>query len=108
MLGGNIKNRIKNSKKIKLISPKELFDSNEKFDLVFNSDSLTEIDYKNQKKYINFIKKNSKTFYSINHEKNKHTVFNLMKSFSSKNKFIYSKSIYWMRKGYLEEIFKFN
>ena len=47
MLGGNIKNRIKNSKKIKLISPKELFDSNEKFDLVFNSDSLTEIDYKN-------------------------------------------------------------
>jgi len=108
MLGGNIKNRIKNSKKIKLISPKELFDSNEKFDLVFNSDSLTEIDYKNQKKYINFIKKNSKTFYSINHEKNKHTVFNLMKYFSSKNKFIYNKSIYWMRKGYLEEIFKFN
>ena len=108
VLGSNKKNKIKNSKKIKLVSPKELFDSNEKFDLVFNSDSLTEIDFKNQKKYTNFIKNNSKNFYSINHERNKHTVFNLMNSLSSKNRFIYSKNIYWMRRGYLEEIFKFN
>ena len=104
----NIKNKIKNSKKIKLVSPKDLFDKNEKFDLVFNSDSLTEIDYKNQKKYINFIKKNSKNFYSVNHEKNKHTVFDLMNSLHSKNKFSYSKNIYWIDRRYLEEIFKLN
>lgn len=99
------KNKIRNSKKIKLVSPKDLFDKNEKFDLVFNSDSLTEIDYKNQKKYINFIKKNSKNFYSINHEKNKHTVFDLMNSTHSKNKFSYNKNLYWIDRRYLEEIF---
>ena len=90
--------------KIKIISPNYLFKNNEKFDLIFNCDSLTEIDVLNQKKYINFIKDNTNFFYSINHESNNKTVTNL---FSKTNFIEYDKKLYWLRKGYLEEYFRF-
>ena len=63
--------------KIKIISPKYLFNEKKIYDLVFNSDSITEIDTINQKKYVNFITENTKYFYSINHESNKNKVCKL-------------------------------
>ena len=90
--------------KIKIISPNYLFNKNIKYDLIFNSDSITEIDSVNQNKYINFIKKNAKYFYSINHESNKNRVNNL---FSNTNILAVEKNLYWLRRGYLEEHFKF-
>ena len=90
--------------KIKIISSNYLFNNKTKYDLVFNSDSLTEIDYLTQNKYIDFIKKNANYFYSINHESNKEKVTNL---FSKVNIREYDKNLYWLRKGYLEEHFKF-
>ena len=90
--------------KIKIISPNYLFDKNIKYDLIFNSDSMTEIDSINQNKYINFIKENAKYFYSINHESNKNRVNNL---FSNTNILAVEKNLYWLRRGYLEEHFKF-
>ena len=91
-------------KKIKLISPEFLFSNQIKFDFVFNSDSFSEIDYANQKKYAKFLKKNSKIFFSINHEYNEYKVNDF---FETNNNTKYSKNLYWLRKGYVEEIFKF-
>ncbi len=91
-------------KNIKVVSPQFLFSNNVKFDLVFNSDSFTEIDFINQKKYQKYLKKNSKIFLSINHENNHYKVSDY---FDTKNPNKYSKNLYWLRRGYVEEIFKF-
>lgn len=91
-------------KNIKLVSPEFLFSKNIKFDLAFNSDSFTEIDIINQKKYARYLKKNSKIFFSINHEYNLYKVSDF---FNTKNPDKYSRNLYWLRKGYLEEIFRF-
>tara|TARA_Y100001935_G_C17290730_1_gene503147 strand:+ start:646 stop:1773 length:1128 start_codon:yes stop_codon:yes gene_type:complete len=90
--------------KIKIISPNYLFNNEEKYDLVFNSDSFTEIDTLSQVKYVNFISEKTKYFYSINHECNKNKVSDL---FSKKKINEFKKNLYWLRKGYLEEHFKF-
>lgn len=90
--------------KIKIISPNYLFNNEISFDLVFNSDSLTEIDDENQKKYVNLIKDSTKYFYSINHESNKNKVTDLFSNIKTK---YHDKNLYWMRKGYLEEHFIF-
>ena len=90
--------------KIKIVSSNYLFNDNNNFDLVFNSDSITEIDMLTQKKYINFIKKNSKYFYSINHESNKNKVIDLFDNIKIDET---ERNLYWLRKGYLEEHFKF-
>lgn len=73
--------------------------------MIFNSDSITEIDSISQKKYVKFIKEKAKYFYSINHESNKNKVKDL---FSEANASEYDRDLYWLRKGYLEEHFKFN
>ena len=91
-------------KNIKVISPEFLFSKNIKFDLVFNSDSFTEIDFANQKKYEKYLKKNTKIFLSINHEYNKYKVSDF---FDTKNLNKYSRNLYWLRKGYVEEQFGF-
>ena len=90
--------------KIKIVSPNYLFKDDNNFDLVFNSDSITEIDMLTQKKYVNFIKKNTKYFYSINHESNKNKVIDLFDNFKIDE---IERNLYWLRKGYLEEHFKF-
>ena len=90
--------------KIKIISPNYLFNNEEKYDLVFNSDSFTEIDTLSQIKYVNFISEKTNYFYSINHECNKNKVSEL---FSKKKINEFRKNLYWLRKGYLEEHFKF-
>ena len=90
--------------KIKVISPDYLFKNNYNFDLIFNSDGITEIDSLTQRKYISFIKGNSKYFYSINHESNESRVINLFDNLKIKGT---ERNLYWLRKGYLEEHFKF-
>jgi len=97
--------KFSNDEKIKILSPNSLFSNNIKYDLVFNSDSFTEIDINNQKKYSDYIIKNSKFFFSINHESNKNKVTEF---FPKKNIKIYEKNLYWLRKGYLEENFLLN
>ena len=90
--------------KFKIISPDFLFKNCNNFDLIFNSDSITEIDSLTQSKYISFIKDNSKYFYSINHESNRHRVIDLFDNFKIEET---ERNLYWLRKGYLEEHFKF-
>ena len=93
-----------NQKNIKIVSPKFLFANNIKFDLVFNSDSFTEIDFVNQKKYKKYLQKNSKILYSINHEYNRFKVSDFFNKTKLSN---YSRNLYWLRRGYVEEIFRF-
>lgn len=93
-----------NKKNIKIISPEFLFSNDIKFDLVFNSDSFTEIDFENQKKYQKYLKKNSNIFFSINHEYNHYKVSDF---FKSKKLTEYSRNLYWLKRGYVEEKFQF-
>ena len=93
-----------NKMNIKIISPENLFSNKIKFDIVFNADSFTEIDLKNQKKYKKFLEKNSKIFFSINHEYNK---YNVNSFFKKKNILDNTRSLYWLKRGYVEELFRF-
>ena len=89
--------------KIKLITPEYFLKNKTKYDLILNCDSLTEINYELAYKYMKKIK-TSKYFYSINHEKNTFNVSALIKKFKFK---YYSRNLYWLRKGYIEEFVKF-
>jgi hypothetical protein len=93
-----------NENKCKIISPKTYFSNNVNYDLSFNADSLTEIDTDTQKKYINSFLSRTKLFYSINHENNLLTV----NSHFNNNYKSYSRNLYWLRRGYVEEVFLFN
>ena len=93
-----------NENKCKIISPKTYFSNNINYDLIFNADSLTEIDSDTQKKYINSFLSRTKLFYSINHESNLLTVY----SHFNNNYKSYSRNLYWLRRGYIEEVFSFN
>jgi len=90
--------------KIKIVSPNYLFNNRHKYDLVFNSDSFTEIDSLYQGKYVDFISQNTKYFFSINHESNKSKVSDLFSKIKINE---LNKNLYWLRRGYLEEHFKF-
>ena len=90
--------------KIKIVSPNYLFNNRHKYDLVFNSDSFTEIDSFYQVKYVDFISQNTKYFFSINHESNKSKVSDLFSKIKINE---LNKNLYWLRRGYLDEHFKF-
>ncbi len=95
---------IKNVKnKIKLITPEYFLKNKIKYSLVLNCDSLTEINYDLAYDYMKKISK-SKYFISINHEKNSFNVSSLIKIFKHKS---YSRNLYWLRKGYIEEFVNF-
>ena len=100
------KPKIKDFKKknIKIVSPEFIFSNKIRFDLIFNSDSFTEIDYKNQRRYKEYILRNSKIFFSINHEYNHYKVSDF---FKTKNLDQYTRNLYWLKRGYVEEKFKY-
>tara|TARA_B100000579_G_scaffold408708_1_gene397063 strand:+ start:527 stop:1687 length:1161 start_codon:yes stop_codon:yes gene_type:complete len=90
--------------KIKISMPEKLFSKNIFFDIVFNSDSLVEIDHEFQKKYVKYITQNTNYFISINHECLKFSVYDLFSKTKYKK---YQKSLFPLEKGYVEEIFEF-
>jgi len=91
-------------KGIHLMTPMNFFRSTDSYDLVVNVDSLTEIGSESASEYIKEISKRSKLFLSINHERNEFTVSDLIRDFSQIKKIYRKKS--WMRKGYVEELYK--
>ena len=74
-----------------------------KFDVILNVDSLTEIGQRDAEMYMQYIKTNAKIFISINHEANIFTVNELASSISELLPL--SRSNYWLRPGYVEELF---
>jgi hypothetical protein len=71
------------------------------FDLVFNSDSLPEMDRRHAEAYADEIVGSAKAFLSINHEAG---TFNVRDLPQLENRRVW-RSPYWLRQGYVEEFF---
>ena len=86
---------------IKLLPPSSFLDSNDRYDLIVNVDSLTEMDPTVARAYWTQIDARSDAFLSINHEGNPFTVKQLIDG--SSNVDCSSRVPAWMRNGYVEE-----
>lgn len=82
---------------IRLVPPVFISETSERFGVVFNADSFTEMDRSHAKEYVDFALSNSDALLSINHEANQFTVRELMPNLSC------IRSPYWLRSGYVEE-----
>ena len=76
-----------------------------RFDIVLNVDSLTEMDFATMRAYWERIKTRANRFLSVNHEFNPHTVRELV--FGDPAVKTYSRTEYWLRRGYVEEYMTF-
>ena len=85
---------------INVLTPSHL-DSDPRYDLVVNVDSLTEVGEEVAKRYLRWIMNSSRRFWSVNHEANTFTVNELLKEFPEAT---VERFPYWMRSGYVEEI----
>jgi hypothetical protein len=88
---------------VRIIAPEQLFGEQRQYDLVLNVDSLTEMPAAIGIEYANFARRNARALLSINHEVNEFTVGNLEALAGART----SRHPYWMRKGYVEELFVF-
>ena len=89
---------------IQLRLPPEFLNSSEKYDVVLNCDSLTEIGIDPARQYMNKIISSAKFFFSINHEGNEFSIRELAAEFSELN--LISRSRSWVRPGYVEELYE--
>tara|TARA_B100000575_G_scaffold112722_1_gene89748 strand:+ start:4247 stop:5389 length:1143 start_codon:yes stop_codon:yes gene_type:complete len=94
----------KNQKAIKFQQPESFLNDNEKYDVILNVDSLTEMGADAAKTYLrNFIGK-SDWLLSINHEGNEFTVREIASELNEYT--LISRSRSWVRLGYVEELYK--
>jgi hypothetical protein len=103
LLGENLND---SAHKVKILTPDQFLNSQCHYDLIVNVDSLTEMDINTIRAYLNKIEKSSSMFLSINHEGNSYSVFELLAP-SSYVKTL-SRQPYWMRSGYVEELYSFD
>lgn len=89
---------------IQLRLPAEFLNSTEKYDVVLNCDSLTEIGIDPAREYMEKIIASAKFFLSINHEGNEFTVRELAAEFGELN--LISRNRSWVRTGYVEELYE--
>jgi hypothetical protein len=87
---------------IAILPPLEFLNSDDRYDLVLNADSLTEFDPETASAYCAAIRDRAGVFLSINHEVNPFTVHKL---YATIGRPAVSRTPYWMRAGYVEEIF---
>ncbi|CAN5284071.1 hypothetical protein BH09BAC2_BH09BAC2_02940 [soil metagenome] len=92
--------------KIKLIHPKLYYSSGVHYDLTVNVDSLTELEINIAENYLKKIIENSSYFLSINHEHNSFSVNSISDKHPNLQKLL--RFPYWLRKGYVEELFNIN
>ena len=88
---------------IRIIMPASLLSGDERFDLVLNVDSMTEMDRDHAEAYAAFIATHAKVFLSINHEVHPFRV----SDFAALRSAATIRAPYWMRPGYVEELFIF-
>lgn len=87
---------------LRIRSPEWLHSSDERFGLVLNADSLTEMDRAYAEEYARFIRARSVLFLSINHEVNPFRVRDLA-AFAD---YQITRHPYWMRTGYVDELYE--
>jgi len=89
---------------VRILNPERFFaDDRLRFDLVINSDSLTELGRDVAAKYFRRVAECSPVLFSVNHEVNAFRVIDLhqeLRVFDSVDR-----RPYWMRAGYVEEVF---
>ena len=90
-------------KSIKIMGPEEFQKQGEKYDVVLNVDSFTEMGLDAATIYLKQISQCTKYFLSINHENNEFSIIELMENFPEFNKVYRSRC--WLRKGYVEELY---
>jgi hypothetical protein len=94
-----------NKSRIRIIPPTAFFRASDRFDLSVNVDSLTEMARETALEYCAEIKLRSRRFLSINHEFNDFTTREACAEARLPEGLRYP---YWMRRGYVEELFIIN
>jgi hypothetical protein len=84
---------------VKLYAPETFFARRERYDLIVNVDSLTELGLETATAYWKAIQRSAARFLSINHESNEFTVRQLPGAAPR------TRHPYWMRRGYVEELY---
>lgn len=87
---------------VRIRSPEWLHASDERFGLVLNADSLTEMDRAYAEEYARFIRARCSLFLSLNHEVNPFRVRDLA-AFAD---YQVTRHPYWMRTGYVDELYE--
>jgi hypothetical protein len=87
---------------IAILPPSAFLNSDDKYDVVLNADSLTELDPETASAYCAAFRDRANIFLSINHEINPFTVHELYAAIARP---AVSRAPYWLRAGYVEEIF---
>lgn len=90
--------------KVSILPPVAFLDQPERYDLVVNIDSMTEMAEDTAAEYYKNISRRSKAFLSINHESNRFSVRDLIIPGEWSE---YQRRSYWLRAGYVEEIVRF-
>jgi hypothetical protein len=92
------------SHRIKIFPPEAFLNGSDNYDLVLNADSLTEMDPSVARTYWAKITTSTVFFLSINHEVNSFRVIDLLNENPSHK--TVDRNIYWMRRGYVEELIR--
>jgi hypothetical protein len=86
---------------IRIVPPAEFFAGSNRYDLVVNVDSLTEMDRQTAVEYMNQIERRADLFWSVNHEANEFCVRDLFSLTAASH---VTRVPYWLRVGYVEEL----
>lgn len=89
-------------KVVKLIPPEAFFGAAERYDIAVNVDSFPELECGTTSRYLRVLSKLVSVLLSINHECLPVMVHELAGQFAPSS---YERFPYWMRRGYIEEIF---
>jgi hypothetical protein len=87
---------------VRILPPPVFLEGDDSYDLVVNVDSLTELAPDVARSYGEAIKARAALFLSINHE---HQAFTVRDLFNQIGLTAASRAPYWMRRGYVEEVF---
>jgi hypothetical protein len=91
--------------RVKLLAPRSFFEATDRYDLILNADSLTEIGSAAARQYWTAIERRTRVFLSINHEANEVRVADLIRESTRVARA--TRMPYWMRRGYAEECVEF-
>lgn len=90
---------------VRILPPPAFFAGTERYDLVVNVDSFTEMAPDTARGYVEEASRRTGRLLSVNHEYNRHRVFDLVKAFPAAAHA--TRDPYWLRRGYVEELVTF-